>query len=104
VYQYYFATERGHLGYAKFTRNFARLIWSTASPRWSFDDATFERGFPPGSRRFGGVTCSRRRVLSDSGRRLWRRRTGCNECLAPENGHVRSTVAPRRDADVEGLE
>jgi pimeloyl-ACP methyl ester carboxylesterase len=42
-YQFYFATERGQLGYAQNTREFDRLIWQTASPRWSFDDATFAR-------------------------------------------------------------
>ncbi|PYC68125.1 alpha/beta hydrolase [Micromonospora arborensis] len=42
-YQYYFATERGRDGYDKNRRDFARLIWQTASPKWSFDDATFER-------------------------------------------------------------
>ena len=42
-YQYYFATERGHAGYEKYRRDFARLIWQTASPRWKFDDATFDR-------------------------------------------------------------
>lgn len=42
-YQFYFATERGQLGYAQNTRDFARLIWQTASPAWAFDDATFER-------------------------------------------------------------
>jgi pimeloyl-ACP methyl ester carboxylesterase len=42
-YQYYFATERGRAGYAKYRREFARLIWQIASPRWAFDDATFER-------------------------------------------------------------
>jgi pimeloyl-ACP methyl ester carboxylesterase len=42
-YQYYFATERGRAGYAKYRRDFARLIWRTASPRWDFDDATFDR-------------------------------------------------------------
>jgi pimeloyl-ACP methyl ester carboxylesterase len=42
-YQYYFATERGRAGYGKYRRAFARLIWQTASPKWSFDDATFER-------------------------------------------------------------
>jgi len=42
-YQYYFATERGRAGYEKYRREFARLIWRTASPKWSFDDATFER-------------------------------------------------------------
>ncbi|WP_214474981.1 alpha/beta hydrolase [Mesorhizobium sp. dw_380] len=42
-YQYYFATERGRAGYEKYTRDFARLIWELASPKWAFDDATFER-------------------------------------------------------------
>jgi pimeloyl-ACP methyl ester carboxylesterase len=42
-YQYYFATERGRAGYEKYRREFAKLIWRTASPRWNFDDATFER-------------------------------------------------------------
>ena len=42
-YQFYFATERGRLGYDKYRREFARLIWRTASPKWQFDDATFER-------------------------------------------------------------
>jgi pimeloyl-ACP methyl ester carboxylesterase len=42
-YQYYFATERGRAGYDRYRREFARLIWRTASPRWDFDDATFER-------------------------------------------------------------
>ena len=42
-YQYYFATERGRAGYAKYTRDFARLIWQSASPQWAFDDATFDR-------------------------------------------------------------
>ena len=42
-YQYYFATERGRAGYEKYRREFARLIWRTASPKWEFDDATFDR-------------------------------------------------------------
>lgn len=42
-YQYYFATERGRLGYERNRRDFARLIWQLASPKWNFDDATFER-------------------------------------------------------------
>jgi pimeloyl-ACP methyl ester carboxylesterase len=42
-YQYYFATERGRLGYQQNTHDFARLIWRTASPRWAFDDAIFAR-------------------------------------------------------------
>jgi pimeloyl-ACP methyl ester carboxylesterase len=42
-YQFYFATERGRAGYDKYRRDFARLIWQIASPKWSFDDATFDR-------------------------------------------------------------
>jgi pimeloyl-ACP methyl ester carboxylesterase len=42
-YQYYFATERGALGYEKYRRDFARLIWQIASPKWKFDDVTFDR-------------------------------------------------------------
>jgi pimeloyl-ACP methyl ester carboxylesterase len=42
-YQYYFATERGRAGYDKYRRDFARLIWQLASPKWDFDEATFER-------------------------------------------------------------
>lgn len=42
-YQYYFATERGELGYRANTHAFARLIWELASPQWKFDDATFAR-------------------------------------------------------------
>jgi pimeloyl-ACP methyl ester carboxylesterase len=42
-YQYYFATERGRGGYERYRRDFARLIWRTASPHWDFDDATFDR-------------------------------------------------------------
>ncbi|QFY61056.1 alpha/beta hydrolase [Rhizobium grahamii] len=42
-YQFYFATERGQLGYESNRSEFARLIWHTASPKWDFDDATFER-------------------------------------------------------------
>jgi pimeloyl-ACP methyl ester carboxylesterase len=42
-YQYYFATERGRAGYDKYRRDFAKLIWQLASPKWVFDDATFER-------------------------------------------------------------
>jgi pimeloyl-ACP methyl ester carboxylesterase len=42
-YQFYFATERGRLGYQKYTHDFAKLIWQLASPKWDFDDATFDR-------------------------------------------------------------
>jgi pimeloyl-ACP methyl ester carboxylesterase len=42
-YQFYFATERGQEGYDKNRRDFAKLIWQTASPKWNFDAATFDR-------------------------------------------------------------
>ena len=42
-YLFYFATERGRVGYRRHTRDFARLIWRLASPTWDFDDATFDR-------------------------------------------------------------
>jgi len=42
-YQFYFATERGKVGYEKYRREFSKLIWQLASPTWDFDDATFER-------------------------------------------------------------
>jgi pimeloyl-ACP methyl ester carboxylesterase len=42
-YQYYFATERGRAGYDKYRHDFAKLIWKIASPKWNFDDATFDR-------------------------------------------------------------
>jgi pimeloyl-ACP methyl ester carboxylesterase len=42
-YQYYFATERGRAGYDQNRRDFAKLIWQLASPKWKFDDATLDR-------------------------------------------------------------
>ena len=42
-YQYYFSTERGRAGYDKYRRDFNKLIWQIASPKWNFDDATFDR-------------------------------------------------------------
>ncbi len=42
-YQYYFATERGKLGYSENRNEFNRLIWKNVSPKWNFDDATFNR-------------------------------------------------------------
>jgi pimeloyl-ACP methyl ester carboxylesterase len=42
-YQFYFATERGREGYGKYRREFSKLIWQLASPKWNFDDATFDR-------------------------------------------------------------
>ncbi len=45
-YQFYFATDRGQAGYEKYRKEMSRLIWQIASPRWAFDDATFERSAP----------------------------------------------------------
>jgi pimeloyl-ACP methyl ester carboxylesterase len=42
-YQFYFATERGKTGYDKNRHDFSKLIWQLASPKWNFDDATFDR-------------------------------------------------------------
>ena len=42
-YQFYFATERGEEGYTKYRHDFSKLIWQLASPKWNFDDATFDR-------------------------------------------------------------
>jgi pimeloyl-ACP methyl ester carboxylesterase len=42
-YQFYFATERGRAGYDRYRRDFSKLIWQLASPKWAFDDATFAR-------------------------------------------------------------
>jgi pimeloyl-ACP methyl ester carboxylesterase len=42
-YQYYFATEVGKAGYAKYLDDFNKFIWHQASPKWNFDDATYNR-------------------------------------------------------------
>lgn len=42
-YQFYFATERGRMGYEQYRNDFAKLIWQLASPKWNFDDATFNQ-------------------------------------------------------------
>jgi pimeloyl-ACP methyl ester carboxylesterase len=42
-YQFYFATDRGRAGYDKYRHDFSKLIWQLASPKWNFDDATFDR-------------------------------------------------------------
>ncbi|MBW4518848.1 MAG: alpha/beta hydrolase [Scytolyngbya sp. HA4215-MV1] len=42
-YQFYFTTERGRAGYEKYRHDFNKLIWQLASPKWHFDDATFDR-------------------------------------------------------------
>jgi pimeloyl-ACP methyl ester carboxylesterase len=42
-YQYYFAIDRGREGYEKYRHDFSKLIWQLASPKWNFDEATFNR-------------------------------------------------------------
>src|SRR5260221_8907643 len=41
-YQFYFATERRRPGYDANRREFAKLIRQLASPKWKFDEATFQ--------------------------------------------------------------
>jgi pimeloyl-ACP methyl ester carboxylesterase len=45
-YQYYFATDRGVDGYRQYTHDFNKLIWKNVSPKWNFDDATYDRTAP----------------------------------------------------------
>src|SRR5262249_5662188 len=42
-YQVSFATDGGRAGYEEYRREFSKLIWQPASPKWNFDDATFNR-------------------------------------------------------------
>jgi len=42
-YQYYFSTPVGKAGYAKYTDQFNKFIWHQASPKWNFDDATYDK-------------------------------------------------------------
>jgi pimeloyl-ACP methyl ester carboxylesterase len=42
-YQFYFATDRGQAGYEANRHDFNKLIWQLASPKWNFDDATYDR-------------------------------------------------------------
>ena len=43
MYEYYFSTERGRLGYSENRREFNKLIWQIASPKWDFNGSTFDR-------------------------------------------------------------
>jgi len=42
-YQYYFHSERGRAGLAKYRREFCRLLWKLWSPTWRFTDEDFEQ-------------------------------------------------------------
>ena len=42
-YQYYFHTERGRAGLEANRHEFCRFIWQLWSPKWRFDDATYDR-------------------------------------------------------------
>lgn len=42
-YQFYFATDRGREGYDLNRHDFNKLIWQTASPKWNFNDSTFNQ-------------------------------------------------------------
>jgi pimeloyl-ACP methyl ester carboxylesterase len=41
-YQFYFHSERGRRGLTKYRKELCRLLWSSWSPTWKFDDDTFE--------------------------------------------------------------
>ena len=69
-YQFYFATERGRLGYEKNRREFAKLIWKNASPKWNFDDATFATS---------AQSFDNPERPAIGGRRRYRRLHGCSE-------------------------
>ncbi len=83
-YQYYFATERGRAGYDKYRHDFAKLIWQLASPKWDFDDATFDRT---------------RQVVRQSGSRRDRRSTitagGSASPKASRNTTIWKSSSPR---------
>jgi pimeloyl-ACP methyl ester carboxylesterase len=42
-YQFYFATARGQAGYEQYRNEFNQLIWHLASPKWTFNEATYAR-------------------------------------------------------------
>ena len=42
-YEYYLSTERGKIGYSENRYDFNKFIWKTVSPRWFFDEDTYER-------------------------------------------------------------
>jgi pimeloyl-ACP methyl ester carboxylesterase len=89
-YQFYFATERGRSGYEMYRHDFAKLIWHTASPRWSFDDETFDRS----AASFGcsDVTSSCSRSWG-AGRRAGsrcRREGSGARSSSPARGHIRA--------------
>jgi pimeloyl-ACP methyl ester carboxylesterase len=45
-YQYYFHSERGRRGLERNRRDIARTLWRMWSPKWAFDDATFDLSAP----------------------------------------------------------
>ena len=42
-YQYYFHSERGRAGLTKNRHALCKLLWRLWSPKWEFDDATYDR-------------------------------------------------------------
>ena len=41
-YQFYFHSERGRIGLAKYRKELCKLLWCNWSPTWKFDDETYE--------------------------------------------------------------
>jgi hypothetical protein len=82
-YQYYFATERGRRGYSENRRDFNKLIWQLASPKWEFDDATYDRTARPSTTR---ITSTSAACLREDGedrptrRSRWISITTCATC------------------------
>ena len=116
-YQYYFATDIGQAGYRKYLHDFAKLIWKTSSPKWNFDDATFDRsaeslnnpdhvaitihnyrwriGLADGERKYersgkaAGRASGRRRAYHHHGRRCeWRRASPARRVPRQVHGQV----------------
>ena len=94
-YQYYFATERGRAGYDKNRHDFAKLIWQLASPKWKFDDATFDRSAASFDNpdHVAIVIHNYRWRLALARRRAEIRRSG--KRLAEASGHHRAHHYPR---------
>jgi pimeloyl-ACP methyl ester carboxylesterase len=42
-YEYYLSTDRGRLGYSENRYDFNKFIWKLVSPKWFFDEDTYER-------------------------------------------------------------
>jgi pimeloyl-ACP methyl ester carboxylesterase len=92
-YQFYFATERGRAGYDMYRRDFAKLIWTLASPQWQFDDATFERSAAGSSNATRTMWPSR--FKATVGAWVWRRESPSTRPLKASSSRLRTSAFPR---------